>query len=156
MAIRQFRREDTSGVQLLLEQGRPYVVPYSEYVYWILSRYCGPACLVAEQDGEITGFLAAVPSCGRGCLFIWQIAVALQERQRGIGAALLEEAKRQAGKMGLRRIEISIDRENEGCNRLLEKAAASWKGRISVAGAYRDDTFSETVYSVELPENGMP
>lgn len=148
MEIRRFQREDTAAVRGLLGEGAPYVVPYSEYVYWILNRYCGRSCFVAEESGRILGFLAAVPSKERGCLFIWQIAVAAEARQKGIAFMLLERAWQEA--QGA--IEVSVDPQNRECMRLMQKAAACWGCRMEAVGEYSDAMFSETVYRIGREE----
>lgn len=150
MMIRPFMIEDIVRVQCLLEAGKPYVVPYHDYVYWILARYCKETCFVAEQDNVILGFLAALPSPERECLFVWQIVSEYRERGRGIGIQLMEQAKQSMERLGLYRLEISVAPENAACNRLLEKAAALWNCRLNVSGEYRDDTFSEIVYLMEF------
>lgn len=148
MQIRPFQAEDTAEVQRLLAQGKPYVVPYSEYVYWILGRYCSGSCFVAESGGRLCGFLAAVPSRERGCLFLWQIAVAPEARQKGTALMLLGQAWQQAGGV----LEISVDPRNTACLGLLQKASALWGCRISAVGEYKDSMFSETVYRMERKE----
>ena len=153
MMIRQFMTEDIVKVQSLLEAGKPYVVPYREYVYWILARYCKETCFVAEQDNAILGFLASLPSPERECLFVWQIVSEYRKRGKGIGMQLLEQVKQSMERLGLYRLEISVDPENAACNRLLEKAAALWDCQLNVSGKYQDDTFSEIVYFMEIQKS---
>ena len=77
-------------------------------------RYPAPAIeLVADEGGEIVGLLDLEVELAPGVLadrpgrggMIWHLAVHPDHQRRGIAAALLEEAVRQARERGLERLE---------------------------------------------------
>jgi len=62
----------------------------SAYFYLLYCRDYADSCLIAEDEGELAGFvLGHRPPTRPDSLFVWQIGVAPGMRQRGVGRHLL-------------------------------------------------------------------
>ena len=64
----------------------------SSYLYFLQASHFAETCLLAEQNGEIVGFVSAYlrPDSAQD-LFIWQVAVASQARGKGLGRQLVSQ-----------------------------------------------------------------
>lgn len=64
----------------------------SSYLYFLQASHFAETCLLAEQNGEIVGFVSAYrrPDNMQD-LFIWQVAVAAQARGQGLGRQLVSQ-----------------------------------------------------------------
>ena len=84
---------------------------------------------VAERDGEIVGFVTIEPETG----YLDQIVVAPEAWADGIGARLLDEAKRMAP----RGIDLHVNTDNDRAIRFYEKHgfAISGRGQNARSGA---------------------
>lgn len=95
---------------------------YSEHFYKIILRYFGNTCFVAELDDKIIGFIMNLVSQNdKETLFLWQIGVSLEHRNKKIGKKLLKETEKTAKEIGCKRIELTIDPENRLSQNLFQK-----------------------------------
>ena len=148
LKIRQMNREDIPKVRELISQGEPYVKVYSHYVYWIMCSYEGETCFLAEKDGKIVGVLTGVVSKEKDCLFVWQVAIAKEERRQGIGRLLFACAARSAKNLGLSALEFGVDPENKPCIQLIMHMTKEWGSQLKTVEEYRDQVFFEIVFRV--------
>lgn len=64
----------------------------SPYCYLLLSTHFADTCVVAERHERLLGFVAAFVSPARpDVVFVWQIAVARDERGQGLGRRMLHQ-----------------------------------------------------------------
>ena len=86
--------------------------------------------LVAEFSGEVVGFLLhhAGYDTDAACrlLFVVDLYVTESARGRGIGAALMNEARRVAARAGARQIVWTVDRRNVLARRFYEGIGARY------------------------------
>lgn len=148
MHIRALKEEDIKAVREILTQGEPFVASYNNYIYWMLGKYFPSTCLVAEENGQILGYIGALLSAEKQKIFIWQIAVKPEERGRRIGRKLLKRILLVAGDMGIMQLEIAINDENIPCRHMVEKLVQDLRGTITKKEKYQDAGFCETVYSI--------
>ncbi len=121
-AIRRAREDDFRAVAAFVATCPP-LEAYPQHVYRILLRTAGP-CFVAEAEGRIVGWVAGLARHDRPeTWFLWQIGVVPEMQGRGLGGRLLEAVEAALREAGLRRIELTIDPENDPSRRLFEKAA---------------------------------
>lgn len=121
MIIRKATEEDFLKVHGFTA-GIPPLENYPEHVYKIILRYFGDCCFIAEDEGQIVGFvMGVVPQRFRETYFLWQIGVAPPSQGKGIGKKLLGEVEKEVKKKGLRRIEVTIDPLNLPSLKLFEK-----------------------------------
>lgn len=86
--------------------------------------------LVAEVSGKVVGFLLHHPGydTDAACrlLFVVDLYVTETARGRGIGAALLEEARQVAARDGARQLVWTVDHRNELAKRFYERVDAQY------------------------------
>ncbi|WP_304508617.1 GNAT family N-acetyltransferase [Anaerotignum sp.] len=121
---------------------------YNNYIYWMLGKYFPSTCLVAEENGQVLGYIGALLSAEKRKIFIWQIAVKSEERGRQIGRKLLQSVLLTAGDMGIMQLEIAINDKNSSCRHMVEKLVQDLQGTITEKERYQDEGFCETVYSI--------
>jgi len=61
------------------------------YAYLLLCTHFADTCLVAEEDGELRGFVLAYrPPASPEDVFVWQVGVAPEARGAGLAGRLLD------------------------------------------------------------------
>ena len=100
--------------------GCPPMENYPEHVYKIILRYFGDYCFIAEENEQIIGFVMGIRSF-QDTYFLWDIGVTPTYRGQGIGGRLVREVERELGKMGFKRVELTIDPDNLPSQKLFEK-----------------------------------
>ena len=99
---------------------------YGAHFYRIMLRYFGDSCFIAEQDGEIVGFILGFETQRHpGSYFLWQIGVHPKFQGQGIGAKILAHMEDETRRKGCVRIEVTIDPENCPSQKLFEKIGFS-------------------------------
>jgi L-2,4-diaminobutyric acid acetyltransferase len=94
------------------------------YAYVLLFSDFGDTCLVAEQDGELLGFVLAYrPPAHRDELFVWQIGVAPEARGHGLGSRMLDTLLAQPGCDGVAYLTATVSPDNEASRRMFAAVA---------------------------------
>lgn len=126
--IREMTRDDYEGVAEIYGQGiesgiSTFCTEVPDYEEW--NREHHPFCrYVAEGDGKILGWTALAIGITRPAyrtVAELSIYVRREYRRHGIGFALIEKTKGEAGKYGIRILESRICRQNTESIRLHEK-----------------------------------
>jgi L-amino acid N-acyltransferase YncA len=106
--------------------------------------------LVAEEGGEVVGWIAASPTSPRDCyagVVEHSVYVAESARGRGVGLALLEAFIASAEAAGIWTIQSAMFPENEASVRLHERAGFRLVGRheriAQLDGVWRDTVLLE-------------
>lgn len=121
MRIRRAAQEDFLKVHRFTA-GRPPLENYPEHVYKIILRYFGDYCFIAEENGQIIGFvMGIVPQSFPGTYFLWEVGVDPSYQRQGIGEKLIREVENELKKHGFIRIELTIDPVNTPSQKLFEK-----------------------------------
>lgn len=121
MIIRKATQEDFLRVHQFTA-GCPPMENYPEHVYKIILRYFGDYCFIAEENGQIMGFaMGIVPQSFPGTFFLWEVGVAPSYQGQGIGGKLVREVENELGKLGFKRIEVTIDPVNLPSQKLFKK-----------------------------------
>lgn len=95
-ALRKPSLQDGAKIWALVKDCEPLELNPS-HVYLLLCTHFPDTCVVAEQSGEMVGFLAAYrPPTLLGAVFVWQVAVKREFRGRGIASAMLLELLQRA------------------------------------------------------------
>jgi phosphoribosylamine--glycine ligase len=103
--------------------GCPPLEAYPQHVYRILLRHFGSCSFVAERDGRVLGFvLGLVSHRHAGTYFLWQIGVAPDQQGTGLGRRLLRYVESELVRMGLERVDVTIDPLNDPSRKLFEAA----------------------------------
>jgi L-2,4-diaminobutyric acid acetyltransferase len=94
------------------------------YAYVLLFSDFGDTCLLAEQDGELLGFVLSYrPPTRREELFVWQIGVAPEARGRGLGTRMLEAVLAQPACQGVQYLTATVSPDNEASRRMFAAVA---------------------------------
>jgi diaminobutyrate acetyltransferase len=121
LKIRSARENEFLEIHKFVSLCKP-LESYAEHFYKIVLRYFGDTCYVAEQDGQITGFILGFFSQqDPETYFLWQIGVHPEKQGEGIGKQLLQYAEKQLQKKSIHRIELTIDPENTASKKLFEQ-----------------------------------
>jgi L-2,4-diaminobutyric acid acetyltransferase len=91
----------------------------SPYCYLLLCSHFADTSLVAEERGEIVGFVAAYrPPIRPDSIFVWQIAVAASHRGAGLASRLLAALVAQPAVRDVRQLEATVTPSNDASRRL--------------------------------------
>lgn len=94
------------------------------YAYVLLFSDFADTCLVAEQDGELLGFVLAYrPPTRREELFVWQIGVAPEARGARLATRLLQTVLDQPACAGVEYLTATVSPDNEASRRTFSAVA---------------------------------
>ena len=123
VVLRPPKSGDETPIYHLIRQSPP-LDPNSLYSYHLLCRHFSDTCGVAEQDGDIVGFISAyIEPNSPDTLFVWQVVVADNQRGQGLAGRMLNTlvARPICGK--LRQLESTVNPSNQVSRRLFERFA---------------------------------
>lgn len=120
VTIRNARQSDFDAVIVLDLVGDPADKP----AYWnsIFDRYvtaarAGRIFLVAEQSGEVIGFIVGEVRAwefgSEPCGWVFALSVSPRSREMGVGQLMLTEMCRRLKKAGVATVRTMVDRENK-------------------------------------------
>jgi L-2,4-diaminobutyric acid acetyltransferase len=111
----------------------------SVYAYYLLCTHFSETCVVAEQGGELLGFISAYRLPRRAdTLFVWQVAVCSSARGRGIARRMLDRLLDRLRDEELRYLEVTVNPSNAASRGLFERLARS-RGTV-----LQEDRFLDT------------
>jgi L-2,4-diaminobutyric acid acetyltransferase len=94
------------------------------YAYLLLATDFAATSVVAEEDGEVVGFVAAYrPPPRPDAVFVWQIGVAAKARGRGLARRLLEALVALPACADVHFLEATVGTSNVASQRLFTAAA---------------------------------
>lgn len=133
--IREMKKDDYEGVAEIYGQGiesgtATFCTVIPEYENWDRDhhKFCR---YVAEEDDRILGWTALTTGITREAYrAVAELSIYVREgyRRHGIGFALIEKVKEEAGKYGVHMLESRICRQNSGSIRLHEKCGFRFVG----------------------------
>lgn len=125
--------------------------PNTCYAYLLLSTHFADTCVVAEQGGELVGFVAAYrPPTNPAAVFVWQIGVSEKARGQGLGKRLLHYVADAPGCEGVRFLEATVSPSNEASRRLFTRFANDRGSRCDVGPGFAPADFGPTTHEEEL------
>jgi L-2,4-diaminobutyric acid acetyltransferase len=121
--IRASSEADVAAVQNFVADCPPLTV-HTEFTYWVLLRYWGDYCLIAEQDDEITGVLLAIGAgSADDLIYLWQVGVTPALRGTGLAQGMLCEFAARASRSGRTRVQVSVADDNRASHGLFARFA---------------------------------
>ncbi|QHQ62987.1 GNAT family N-acetyltransferase [Anaerocolumna sedimenticola] len=150
MEVMRLKKDNIPAVIELLGNGKPYVLPHHDYVYWIMEEYFPSSNYVVSADNKIIGFICALPSIDKQSYFIWQIVVDENYRGKKVATILVNQIIDEAKLKGFNKLELTINCDNKASYNLFERTANEHKGRLKSIGEYRYKDSNEIVYSIEF------
>lgn len=130
-AVMDLLRElDESHVELEPTLLRPFSAP-PRPSEWLLARFSDPqeACLVAELEGKVVGFVWSksqnapqIPAFIQEPLqIVGDLVVQAAARRQGIGRALVERALAWGRARGIQQVQLTVFARNEEATRFYER-----------------------------------
>ncbi len=111
LILRPFAPEDFETLYAIDQVCYPAGIAYSKRTLRWFLRLPGANCLVAEEEGQIAGFLLAEHAGGRAHLIT--IDVLERYRRRGVGTALLQAIEQKLAARGVRHVELETATDNQ-------------------------------------------
>jgi len=125
MTFRKPKAEDGRAVYELIKNCPPLEVNTC-YAYVLFCTDFADTCVIAEEEGEIVGFVAGYkPPRRANAVFVWQIAVSEKGRGKGLGRRMLEELVQRDGCKGLSYLESTVAPTNVASAKLFQGFARS-------------------------------
>ena len=98
----------------------------SAYCYHLFGAHFRDTCILAEQAGELVGFISAYRIPTRlDTLFVWQVVVSQTSRGRRIAWRMLESLLERFGNDELRFVEATVNPSNAASRGLFQRLARS-------------------------------
>jgi len=113
MLIRNCNVGDLESIKKLVEQSKPLIL-HTTYTYWVLFYFFNDSCFVMEDKSKFVGFVSGMKSTAlKDTFFVWQIGIILEYRGKGRASELLEKIVSRAKEMNCKKIQFSIEPDNE-------------------------------------------
>lgn len=123
MKIRTAIETDYPEILDIAEQER-YLVRHTTYTYWLIQKMDPEAVLVADSDGEVTGFVAGIFDFqGPDRSMLVQIAISPTARRTGLGRKLVEHFAARSLAKGKSSILFTISPKNSISEQFFEAIA---------------------------------
>lgn len=117
----------------------------SQYAYLVLCRDFAATSLVAEKQRHgVVGFVVGYrPPARSDTIFVWQVAVARDERGRGLGLKLLEQLVDRVSAQGADRLEATVTASNAPSQRLFRALASSRDAALEIEPLFEQRLFGD-------------
>jgi len=103
----------------------------STYAYLLLCRDFGDSCAVAEQNGQLQGFVTGYrPPQRSDVWFLWQVGVAASARGQGLAGKMALFILGQLSRQGVRFLETTVTESNEASRALFRGLARRLETRL--------------------------
>lgn len=114
-------KKDGKEIFDLIKRSEPLDVN-SEYLYLLQTTHFRDYCCVAEENGEIVGFISGylLPNSD-DTLFIWQVAIDSKMRGRGLAKSILQSIVQREELKGVKNIFTTVSPSNTASRRFFEK-----------------------------------
>lgn len=137
--FRNVRVEDAAAIWRLVRDSG-VLDPNSPYAYLLLCHHHQRTCLVAEEAGEVVGFITAyVPPASPDVIFVWQIGVAASHRRRGLGRRLVHQLLDRCPQA--RFLEATVAPSNQSSLGLFRSVANDRGAGFAVHAGFTEDDF---------------
>ncbi len=123
----------------------------SSYLYFLQASHFADTCIVAEQNGQIIGFLSGyLQPDNSQALFVWQVAVA--ESHRGLGLAkrmLTALLENQPDDSVITELTCTISPSNKASQSLFNSFAKQHGLLLQTAPFINEEDFGEEIHEAE-------
>lgn len=117
ISVRPMLQEDVDAAARIEQQ--VFSQPWSRQGFLDALKIPNTVFLIAEEDGRLLGYAGMYCTLEEG--EVTNVAVAPQERRRGVGGMLMEAIREEAKRLGLERIILEVRVSNESAIRLYER-----------------------------------
>lgn len=117
------RVRDGAAIHALVA-GCPPLDLNSVYAYLLLCEHFALTCVHAAVGGRTVGFVSGYrPPQREDVVFVWQVAVAAEQRGRGLAGAMLRELLARPGAAGCRYLETTVSPSNAASRGVFHRLA---------------------------------
>lgn len=124
--------EDGLNIHQLIAESPPLDLN-SSYLYFLQSSHFANSCVLAEQNGQLLGFVSSYLRPDKPSeLFIWQLVVAQRGRGKGIAKGLIKQLIRQTLDVSLHSISCTIGPSNLASQGVFQSLARDFGLQLDV------------------------
>jgi L-2,4-diaminobutyric acid acetyltransferase len=141
LSFRKPTKEDGAAIWQLVKDSKVLDLN-SSYLYIMLSEYFSDTCAMAEVEGELAGFVTGyrLPSAP-DTLFVWQIAIAEDQRGKGLGKRLLRALLAMESNQDIKYVEATVSPSNGPSKALFTGLARDRKCECVVTEGFPAELF---------------
>ncbi|WP_158736456.1 diaminobutyrate acetyltransferase [Alteribacillus sp. YIM 98480] len=122
----------------------------SSYYYLILCEYFSNTCMIAENEGEIVGFVSGFRHPEHhDILFVWQVAVAESERGEGLATTLIQKLLKSDECSDIKAIQTTISPSNKASLALFRKLSEQLGANMVKTLRFSPDAFPGNEHEAE-------
>lgn len=150
LTLRQPQQSDGAALHRLIAACPPLDLN-SLYAYLLLCLHHAQTSVVAEVDGLLVGAITAyIPPAQPDTLFVWQVAVAPQQRGQGLGKRMLQHLLQDCiAPRRLRWMETTISPDNAASDHLFTRFALQHDAGCTIATLFDAAAFGESGHEEE-------
>ncbi len=150
LSFRKPNLSDGYAIYQLIKSSPPLDLN-SSYLYFLQASHFADTCIVAEQNGQMIGFLSGYLQPDKTqALFVWQVAVAENQRGRGLGKAmLLALLKNQPNDSAVTELTCTISPSNKASQSLFNSFAKTHGLLLQTAPFINEADFGEEIHEAE-------
>ncbi len=116
----------------------------SSYMYLLLCKDFSDSCVVAEEDGQLLGFVTGYRPPGReNAIFLWQVGVDAKARGKGLGKRLVEAFLHNPGARGAAYLETTVSPSNEASRALFRAIARDLDTECTISPCFSENQFPD-------------
>lgn len=113
----------------------------SPYYYLAFCARFARSSIVAEEDGQVLGFVTGLLDPDDTTLFVWQVGVDAAARGRGIASRMLDALLDSDSCRGVRRLDTTVTPSNAASLALFRALARRWEAQIEESVFLRSADF---------------
>jgi L-2,4-diaminobutyric acid acetyltransferase len=150
LTLRQPQKNDGAALHDLVAACPPLDLN-SRYAYLLLCQHHAQTSVIAQSGDKIVGAITAyIPPAQPDTLFVWQVAVAYEQRGRGLGRSMLQYLLEHCmTPRRLRWMETTISPGNEASHRLFTGFALQHDAGCSIATLFAAEDFGASGHEEE-------
>ena len=148
--LRKPQSGDEYAIYRLIKQSPPLDLN-SIYSYHLLCRHFTDTCVLAEQQGEIVGFISAyLEPNNPHILFVWQVVVACGQRGKGLARMMLNTLLSSPACTNARMLESTVNPSNHASRRLFESFAQQHNCNLKESVFLDEEQFGDEQHEQEI------
>lgn len=121
------------------------------YAYLLQAHHFADTCIMAEQDGEVVGYVSGYrPPRQPDTLFIWQVVTDRRLRGTGLAATLIAGLLARPACADVRHIETTVSPSNIASARVFRKLSERLQCPLRTAALFTADQFGGNAHEDEI------
>lgn len=150
ITLRQPCVEDGAAMCDLVQETAP-LDPNSCYAYLLLCTHFADTCVVAENDGELVGFVSAYqPPTDPDALFVWQVAVKSTARGQGLAKTMIRSLLERDACQDVTFLEATVTPSNVASQTLFRSLAKAYRARCTETCWFPPDVLGSSEHEAEV------